>query len=36
VTARIIVRQVVDGLLWLRKHGFSHNDLKPENILLDE
>lgn len=35
-TLRIIVRQLVDALLWLKDHGYSHNDLKPENILLDE
>jgi serine/threonine protein kinase len=36
VSLRIIVRQIVDGLLWLKKFNLSHNDLKPENILLDE
>jgi len=33
---RIILRQIVDGLKWLKKHNLSHNDLKPENILIDE
>jgi len=36
VSLRIIVRQIMDGLLWLKKFNLSHNDLKPENILLDE
>jgi len=35
-TARLIIRQLVDGLLYLRKFGLSHNDLKPENILIDK
>jgi serine kinase len=30
------MRQILDGLLWLKKFGLSHNDLKPENILLDD
>jgi len=34
VSARVMVRQLVDGLLHLREQGKSHLDLKPENILV--
>lgn len=36
MTIRIILRQIVDGLLWLKRFNLCHNDLKPENILIDE
>jgi len=32
--ARVMMRQLVDGLLHLRVQGLSHLDLKPENILV--
>jgi len=36
VSTRIIIRQLVDALVWLKSHKYSHNDIKPENILLDQ
>lgn len=35
-TMRIIIRQIIDGLLFLKKWDLCHSDLKPENILIDE
>jgi serine/threonine protein kinase len=29
-----IIKQVVEGLMELKKHGVSHGDLKPENIMI--
>lgn len=35
-SARIIFKQLVEGLVNLKTLGLSHSDLKPENILFDE
>eukprot|EP00938_MAST-03A_sp_MAST-3A-sp1_P006210 g6210.t1 len=31
---RNIMRQVMDGLAFMHKHGFFHRDIKPENLLM--
>eukprot|EP01029_Cantina_marsupialis_P027801 TRINITY_DN774017_c0_g1_i1.p1 TRINITY_DN774017_c0_g1~~TRINITY_DN774017_c0_g1_i1.p1 ORF type:complete len:364 (+),score=96.45 TRINITY_DN774017_c0_g1_i1:147-1238(+) len=34
--ARVVLREVIQGLKYCHKMGVAHRDLKPENLLLDE
>lgn len=34
--AASIVKQTVEGVCYLHKHGIAHRDLKPENLLCSE
>lgn len=34
VNAAVIIRQVLDAVHYLHKHGIAHRDIKPENVLM--
>ena len=34
--ARIVIEQVLCGVVHLHKHGFMHGDVSPRNVLIDE
>jgi len=34
--SKLIVKQIVDALVYLKNEGLSYNDIRPENIILSK